>query len=76
MVRAFVTIDVGANAADEVLAGIRDVDAVVEAHVVTGDFDVIAEVEGAAPRDVLQTVTEDIRSLAYVGTTRSYVCLD
>ncbi|APX97470.1 MULTISPECIES: Lrp/AsnC family transcriptional regulator [Natronorubrum] len=76
MIRAFVLIDVAAEMPDSVCRAVRDSDDVLEAHVVAGDFDVIADLEGDDPHDVLTTVTSDIRPLEGVGTTRTYICLD
>lgn len=76
MIRTFTLIDTATGTADEVCRNVRGIDGVVEAYVVTGDFDVIAELEGEDPQSVLATVTSSVRSLEGVGTTRTYVCLD
>ena len=76
MVYAYVFIDCSANTAEDVLSSIRGVDVVDEAHIVTGDFDVVAEITAGEVYDVLAAVTREIRSLDCVGTTRTYVALE
>lgn len=76
MVQAYVMIDIAAGTVEDVLSEIQSIEAVTEAHVVAGDFDVIAEVQGEVVRDILITVTREIRPLDGVGTTKSYICLD
>ena len=76
MVHAYTAIIIGEGAADEALAAIRDLSAVTEAHVVTGDFDVIAEIESDTVRDLQRVVTAGIHELPDVGTTRTYIQLD
>ncbi|QLG49594.1 Lrp/AsnC ligand binding domain-containing protein [Natrinema halophilum] len=76
MVYAYVLIDTAAGTSGEVCQTLRDTANVVEAHVIAGDFDVIVELTGDEPHDVLGTVTTTIRSLEGVGTTRTYVCID
>ena len=76
MVYAYVFIDCSANTAEEALSSIRGIDVVREAHVVTGDFDVVAEITAGEVYDVLATVTREIRSLDGVGTTRTYIALE
>ncbi|ADB62469.1 transcriptional regulator, AsnC family [Haloterrigena turkmenica DSM 5511] len=76
MVYAFVMIDVATGMPDAVCESVRGVEDVVEAHVIAGDFDVVVELEGENPHDVLSTVTASVRSLEGVGTTRTYVCID
>ncbi|NUB89914.1 Lrp/AsnC ligand binding domain-containing protein [Haloterrigena sp. SYSU A558-1] len=76
MSHAFVMIDVATGMSEAVCESVREVDGVVEAHVVAGDFDVVVELEGERPHDLLSTVTSAVRPLEDVGTTRTYVCLD
>jgi DNA-binding Lrp family transcriptional regulator len=76
MVSAYVAIIIGEGAADDAVAAIRDLPGVTEAYVVSGGFDVIAEIEGETVRDLQTVVTGGIHELAEVGTTRTYVQLD
>ncbi|ELY85379.1 Lrp/AsnC ligand binding domain-containing protein [Natrinema altunense] len=76
MARAFVAIDVATGTAGEVCQRLRDADGVVEAHVITGEFDVLVELTGDDQRDVLETMTTAVRPLDDIGAMRTYVCLD
>ena len=76
MARVFVFIDVATGASESVCESVREVGGVVEAAVVAGDFDVVVELEGEGPHDLLSTVTSAVRPLDDVGATRTYVCLD
>lgn len=76
MADAFIMIDTAAGMADEVLSELRAIDSVTDAHIVAGDFDIIAEVHGDVVRNILLTVTREIRTLEGVGTTKTYVSLD
>jgi DNA-binding Lrp family transcriptional regulator len=76
MVHAFVLVDCGAGSETGIVETLRGLDAVTDAHVVAGDFDVVVETEGEQVRDLLKTVTRDVRSIDGVGTTRTYVSLE
>lgn len=76
MVRAYTAIITGSGAAEDAVAAIRELSGVTEAHVVAGDFDVIAEIEGETVRDLQKVVTNGIHEVDSVGTTRTYVQLD
>ncbi|ELY78620.1 Lrp/AsnC ligand binding domain-containing protein [Natrinema pallidum] len=76
MTRAFIAIDVATGTAGEVCHRLRDADGVVEAHVITGDFDVLVELTGDDQRDLLETMTTVVRPLEDIGAMRTYVCLD
>jgi len=62
--------------AASVAAVIGGLDAVREAHVVAGTYDVIAEVEGEEATAVLDVVASEIGHLDGVEDTRTYVALD
>lgn len=76
MIRAYTAIDCAAGTSGDVCDRIRAVDGVTEAHVVAGDFDVIAELEGESPKDLLRTISSEIRPVDGVGTTRTYIAID
>ena len=76
MTCAFVFIDVATGTSETVCESVREVEGIVEASVVAGDFDVVVELEGEGPHDLLSTVTSAVRPLEDVGATRTYVCLD
>ena len=76
MIKAYTTVDCGAGAEEDACAAIRDIEGVTEVHVVAGDFDVVVELEGEEPHDILSTVSSKIRALDGVGTTRTYIAID
>jgi DNA-binding Lrp family transcriptional regulator len=76
MVRAYVMVAVGGGDAAGLLDAVLGVDHVSEAHIVAGEYDIIAEVEADEVRDVMSTVATAVRSLTGVADTRTYVCLE
>jgi DNA-binding Lrp family transcriptional regulator len=76
MVRAYVMVEVGGGDAAGLLDAVLGVDHVAEAHIVAGEYDIIAEVEADEVRDVMATVATAVRSLTGVADTRTYVCLE
>ena len=76
MVRAFVMVKTAPGTVEAVAESVRGLDAVTEAHVVAGDYDLVAEVEAEAMYDVLDTVTSAVRSVEGVTDTRTYVSMD
>ena len=75
MVRAYVMIDVGAGDAAKLVDAVLGVTHVGEAHVVAGDYDIIAEVEAEEVGEVMSTVATAIRDIDGIDDTRTYVCL-
>lgn len=75
MVRAYIFVKVTPGEVDSVLDAVIDQDPVTEAHVVAGDFDVIAETEAPEVSDLLRSAAGNIRNLSGVTDTRTYVCL-
>ncbi len=76
MVEAYALIGTATGTADEVCRTLRDAPGVTEAHVIAGEYDVMAELTGEEPRDILETITTTVRPLEGVGTTRTYLCID
>lgn len=76
MARAFTMIDVAAGLEHDLCEAIRGIDGVVDAHIIAGDFDLIVELNCVSVHEVLETVTEQIRPLEGIGTTKTYICLD
>ena len=76
MVRAYVAVITGGGASGEVVEAVREIAGVEEAHVVAGDFDVIAEISGEDVLDLQKTVTAGIHEVEGVGTTRTYIQMD
>lgn len=76
MVHAFVMVKADSGDAESVLDAVLAVGGITEAHIVAGDFDIIAEVEVEEVYDVLGTAATDIRSIEAVVDTKTYVALE
>jgi DNA-binding Lrp family transcriptional regulator len=76
MERAFMMVKIDAGHAEEVRHGIREFEAVSEAHVVAGEYDLVVEAETPAVYDLMHTVATEIRGLSGVVDTKTYICLE
>jgi len=76
MVHAFVMVKTAAGTAESLLSGVRSLEYTSEAHIVAGDYDIIAEVDVEEVYDVLQTVSSQIRGFDGVADTKTYISLE
>lgn len=76
MPNAYLAVHTAAGTSPSVLAALEDIDEVVEAHVVAGNYDLIVELEAEATGDLLPVVTRGIQGIEGVGATRTYIVLD
>lgn len=76
MVHAYVMVKTGAGESTELLASIRELETVSEAHIVAGAYDIIAEVDTEEVYDVLQTASTDVQQFEGVVDTKTYITLD
>lgn len=76
MVHAFIMVKTEAGESERLLEDIRGVGAVEGAHIVAGNYDVIAEVEAAEVYDVLETVSSTIQGIGGVTDTKTYIAMD
>jgi DNA-binding Lrp family transcriptional regulator len=76
MVHAVVMVETGTAKSTEILEKITALDRVHEAHVVAGEYDVIAEIEADEVYHVLETASTEIQGIEGVVDTRTYVSLD
>ena len=76
MVRAFIMVKVEAGHAEATLDAVVALERVTEAHVVAGDYDIVAEAEGGEVYDVLHSASNAVRTLEHVTDTKTYVCLE
>lgn len=76
MVRAFITVETAAGESEALQEQISALDGVVEAHVVAGEYDIIAEAEGDEVYSVMHGVATSIRDLDGVADTTTYICLE
>lgn len=75
MVRAYIMVKTTGHEVEPLVDAISGQEYVDEAHLVAGDFDVIAEAEAPEVADVLRAAS-GIRGLDDVADTRTYVCLE
>ena len=76
MVRAFIMVKTAAGKSADLQNQIREMDAVLDAHVVAGQYDIIVEAEGEEVYTVIHTVATDLNELQGVTDTRTYICLE
>ncbi|ADB59532.1 transcriptional regulator, AsnC family [Haloterrigena turkmenica DSM 5511] len=75
MVHAFIMVKTGAGESEGSLAEIRGLESVVDAHIVAGNYDIIAEVDGQEVYDVLETVSSSVQGLGGVSDTKTYIAM-
>jgi DNA-binding Lrp family transcriptional regulator len=76
MVHAFIMVKTGAGESEKLLDPVRGVEAVTEAHIVAGAYDIIAEVDADAVYEVLQAASSGIQGLDGVTDTKTYIAMD
>ena len=76
MVHAFVMLKTDVAASESLLAEIRRLPAVSEAHIVAGEYDLIIELTTDEVYEVMQSTATDIQSLDGVLETKTYISLE
>ena len=76
MVDAVIMVKTDAGQSEETVVAVRELENVREAHVVAGEFDIIAEVSADEVYDVLHTASSSIQGLAGVLNTKTYIAMD
>ena len=76
MASAFIMIKTVAGKSEDLLTAVRDSEGITEAHIVAGQYDIIAEATGEEVYDVMQSVSTRVRDLDGVADTRTYICLE
>jgi len=76
MVRAFILVKTGAGESEDLLAPVKEFESVVEAHIVAGEWDIIAEVDTDAVYDVMKVSSSGIQALDGVSDTKTYIAID
>ncbi|QCC58165.1 Lrp/AsnC ligand binding domain-containing protein [Natrinema thermotolerans] len=75
MVHAFIMVKTAAGKSERLLAEIGDLESITDAHIVAGNYDIIAEVDTPEVYDVLQTVSTDLQALDGVTDTKTYIAM-
>jgi len=76
MVHAFIMVKTAAGKSEELLGSIGELSQVAEAHIVAGDYDIIAELDVGEVYEVLDTASSGVRGLSGVTDTKTYISLD
>jgi DNA-binding Lrp family transcriptional regulator len=76
MVRAFIMVKTAAGKSADLQNRVREMDAVLDANVVAGQYDIIVEAEAEEVYDVIHTVATEITEFDGVVDTRTYICLE
>ena len=76
MTSAFIMIKTVAGKSEDLLAAVRESEGITEAHIVAGQYDIIAEATGEEVYDVMHSVSTRVRDLEGVADTRTYICLE
>lgn len=76
MTDAYVNVDVDAGAASAAANEIADVDPVSAVHVVTGEYDIVAQLELNDPDDLPTVVADEIHSVTGVTDTVTHVAFE
>jgi anthranilate phosphoribosyltransferase len=76
MTDAYVHVALDTGAVSEAARQIAAVDAVTDAHVVTGDHDVIAQVDLDDPADLPHVVADEIHTVSGVADTVTNVAYE
>jgi len=76
MVRAFIMVKTAAGKSEDLLASIREIEGVDEAHIVAGQYDIIVEAVADEVYDLMHDVATGLRDLDGVADTKTYICLD
>ncbi|WP_265110150.1 Lrp/AsnC family transcriptional regulator [Halosolutus halophilus] len=76
MVHAFIMVKTAAGKSEGLLASIRGLEMVTDAHIVAGNYDIITEVDAEQVYDVLKVVSSNIQSLEGVTDTKTYIAMD
>ncbi|MFC6765320.1 Lrp/AsnC family transcriptional regulator [Natrinema soli] len=75
MVHAFIMVKTAAGKSEGLLAEIGDLESVADAHIVAGNYDIIAEVDASEVYEVLQAVSSSMRGLDGVTETKTYIAM-
>lgn len=76
MVHAFVFLKTGSGASPDVLESLKSMEAIIDGHVVAGDFDIILEMEADDVSNILSVVSGEIQLLDGVLDTKTYIALE
>jgi len=73
MVHAFIMVKTAAGKSEGLLAEINGLESVTDAHIVAGNYDIIAEIDAPDVYDVLQAASSQMQQLNGVTETKTYI---
>jgi DNA-binding Lrp family transcriptional regulator len=76
MVHAYVMVKTAAGQSGDLLSTVTGVGSIREAHIVAGEYDIIAEIEAEEVYGVLQSVSSTLGGVDGIEDTKTYVALD
>ena len=75
MVHAFIMVKTAAGQSEDLLAAIRELGRIHEAHIVAGDYDIITEVDAEEVYEILHTASSEIQGFDGVADTKTYISM-
>ncbi|MGM0387472.1 Lrp/AsnC family transcriptional regulator [Natrinema limicola] len=75
MVHAFIMVKTAAGKSEGLLAEINGLESVADAHIVAGNYDIIAEIDAPDVYDVLQAASSQMQQLNGVTETKTYIAM-
>ncbi|RZV08487.1 AsnC family transcriptional regulator [Natrinema hispanicum] len=75
MVHAFIMVKTAAGKSEGLLAEINGLESVTDAHIVAGNYDIIAEIDAPDVYDVLQAASSQMQQLNGVTETKTYIAM-
>ncbi|MFB6121967.1 MAG: Lrp/AsnC family transcriptional regulator [Haloferacaceae archaeon] len=76
MVVAYIMVKANTGDADRLKRDVSAIEGVTRAHVVAGDFDIVARVEADATAEIKDIVATNLQSIAGVEDTQTYIAMD
>lgn len=76
MVHAFIMVKAATGHGEALADRLEELDGVVEASVVAGDFDIILEAEAEEVYDIISGIATRVRGLDDIEDTKTYICLE
>jgi len=73
LITAYVLVKTEVGKTDFVLKDILDISKISKATMVTGDYDIVAELESDSVDDILGTVAQEIRQIRDVTETKTLI---
>jgi DNA-binding Lrp family transcriptional regulator len=76
MVTAYIMVKANTGEADRLKRDISNLGGVTRAHIVAGDFDIIARVEADSTAEIKDIVATKLQSISGVEDTQTYIAMD